>query len=76
MIFGSEISYSHVKGKWNQYEVYYHGDLIGEVRHTPGTCGTWTFTSSQGDAQTYGSTRLQAVGFYVEQFMEGEKGNV
>lgn len=73
MIYGSEIKYSHIKGQLNQYEVYYHGNLIGEIRHTPGTCGTWTFTSSKEDAQTFGSTRLQAVGFYVEQFMEGER---
>lgn len=73
MIYGSEISYTHIKGQRNQYDVYYHGDQIGVIRHTPGTCGTWTFTSSRENCQTYGSTRLQAVEFYIEQFMEGEK---
>ena len=76
MIFGSDLKYRHIKNQLNQYKVYYHGDLIGEVRYTPGSCGTWTFTSSRDEAQTFGSTRLQAAGFYIEQFLKGEREHV
>ena len=72
MIFGEEIHYSHT-GQLNQYKVYYRGDQIGEIRHTPGTAGTWTFTDNSGKVNTFGSTRLQAIGFYIQEFMKGER---
>ena len=75
MIFGEEIHYSHT-GQLNQYKVYYCGDQIGEIRHTPGTAGTWTFTDNSGKVNTFGSTRLQTVGFYIQEFMKGEREHV
>mgnify|MGYP003305384314 CR=1 FL=1 len=75
MIHGTEIKYTHTD-TLHTYNVCYHGALIGVVRWTPNGSGTWTFTSSQDKAETFGSTRLQAVGFYVEQFMKrGEEDN-
>lgn len=72
MIYDYEVRYTHLQEP-NSYNAYYHGALIGAVVYTPKGSGTWTFTSSKEEAQTFGSTRLQAVGFYVEQFMEGER---
>lgn len=74
MIWGSEVKYKQTVIR-NQYSVYFNGALIGVVRWTPGSAGTWTFTNIQGKAETFGSTRLQAVGFYVEQFMKRGEGN-
>ena len=65
MICSTEVNYTHQKDQ-NNYNVYYHGGLIGTVRYTPAAAGTWTFTSSEGDAEAFGSTRLQAVGYYLE----------
>lgn len=72
MTYGYEVKYSHLQ-KPNCYNAYYNGALIGAVVYTPEGAGTWTFTSNNDEVQTFGSTRLQAVGFYVEQFMEGER---
>ena len=70
MIYSTEVKYKHLETP-NHYEVYYHGGLIGTVRYTPQASGTWTFATDS--AQTFGSTRLQAVGIYIEQFLkEGE----
>lgn len=74
MIWGSEVKYKHTVIR-NQYNVYFNGALIGVVRWTPGSAGTWTFTNIQGKTETFGSTRLQAVGFYIEQFMKRGEGN-
>ena len=69
MIYGTEVKYTHLKER-NAYNAFYHGALIGVVRYTPDSAGTWTFRSIREKAETFGSTRLQAVGFYVEQFMK------
>lgn len=74
MTWAYEVKYKHT-GIRNQYKVYDNGALIGDIRWTPIGVGTWTFTSVKGDAETYGSTRLQAVGYYVEQFMKRGEGN-
>lgn len=71
MINSTEIKYQHT-GEPNTYTVQYMGNLIGVVAYTPDGNGTWTFTNSQKNTATFGSTRLQAVGFYVEQFERGE----
>ena len=67
MISGTEVRFKHLKER-NSYNTYYQEELIGTVRHTPNSVGTWTFTSSQGKAETFGSTRLQAVGYFLEHF--------
>lgn len=72
MIYNYEVKYSHLSTP-NHYNAYYHGELIGTVRYTPEAAGTWTFETDR--IQTFGSTRLQAVGFYVEQFMKRGEGN-
>ena len=66
-----DIKYSKVKS--NVFDVRYRGYLIGTVRYTPRASGTWTFTSSREKAETFGSTKAQAVRVYVEKFMEGER---
>lgn len=69
MIFGTEIKYTHTTQP-NVYNTFYQGTLIGIVSWTPAGPGTWTFRSIKEKAETFGSTRLQAVGYYVEQFMK------
>ena len=67
MINSTEVTYKHT-GEPNEYTVRYRGDLIGIVRWTPDGAGSWTFINTQKNIATFGSTRLQAVGFYIEQF--------
>ena len=74
MIFDTDIKYSKVK--LNVFDVRYRGYLIGTVRYTPRSAGSWTFKSTREKAETYGSTKAQAVRIYVEKFMEGERSNV
>ena len=74
MITSTEIKYRHA-GEPNVYNVLHLGSLIGTVAYTPDGNGTWTFTNIQKNTATFGSTRLQAVGFYVEQFMKRGEGN-
>ena len=69
MIYSEELHYSHT-GQLNKYKVYYHDQEIGTIQHTPNTAGTWTFTDNTGKVNTFGSTRLQAVGFYIQTFMK------
>ena len=67
MICSTEVNYTHQKEQ-NNYNVYYHGGLIGTVRYTPAAAGTWTFTDTECETQTFGSTRFQAVKIFLERF--------
>lgn len=67
MIWSTDVSYTHQKDR-NHYNAFYHGDQIGTVRYTPESAGTWTFTSSQGETETFGSTRFEAVKRFLEHF--------
>lgn len=74
MIFETDVKYSKVK--LNLFDVRYRGYLIGTVKHTPKGPGTWTFKSTREKVETYGSTKAQAVRFYIEKFMEGERNQI
>lgn len=74
MIDRTEVKYTHT-GQRNTYNAFYNGTLIGVVRYTPDSSGTWTFTSIREKVETFGSTRFQAVGFYIEKFMKRGEGN-
>ncbi len=74
VINSSQIHYAHIKGQRNTYKVLFELHEIGTVRYTPELAKPWTFISQDGRAETYGSTRLQAVGYYVEDFMKRGEG--
>lgn len=74
MIWGYEVKYKHTVFP-NHYNVYFDNALIGVIWYTPDSAGTWTFRSIREKAETFGSTRLQAVGVYVEKFMKRGEGN-
>lgn len=74
MIRATELHYRHT-GALNHYLVFFHNQQIGTIRHTPMGPGIWTFTSSSGKVQTFGPTRLQAVGIYIETYFERNELN-
>ena len=45
------------------------GKRIGKVDFSPSAFYSWIFTNSQGNVQTYGSTKFQAVKLYVSYFL-------
>ena len=74
MIYSTEVKYTHTDTQ-HTYNVFYNGDQIGVVSWTPTGSGSWTFTSNQDKSITFGSTRLQAVGHYIEKFMKRGEGS-
>lgn len=45
------------------------GQRIGKVDYSPSDFYSWIFTNSQGNVQTFGSTKFQAVKLYVSNFL-------
>lgn len=66
------VRYERTKTK-DTYKVYYDNRNIGSVRYTPEGPGIWTFEGEHG--ASFGSCRLMAVSYYVENFMERGEGN-
>ena len=47
---------------------FVNGDCIGKVFYSPCVYFSWVFSNLLGDVQTYGSTKIQAVRFYLSNF--------
>lgn len=45
------------------------GKRIGKVYYSPSEYFSWIFTNSQGNVQTFGSTKFQAAKLYVSNFL-------
>jgi len=46
------------------------GQRIGKLDYSPSPFYSWTFTNTQGNVQTFGSTKFQAVKLYVSNFLD------
>lgn len=46
------------------------GQRIGKVDYSPSSFYSWIFTNTQGNIQTFGSTKFQAVKLYVSNFLD------
>ena len=44
------------------------GKRIGKVDYSPSKIYSWIFTNSQGNIQTFGSTKFHAVKLYLSHF--------
>ena len=60
--------FSHHRG-FNYYCVL-DGQRIGKLDYSPSSFYSWIFTNTQGNVQTFGSTKFQAVKLYVSNFLD------